>query len=167
MKVTTCYPSITYAFFRAVQVALVASAIGKLAGVSMWEASARVHDPLFTFLTERYMIVGAALIELGVVLYLSWQSSIQRRASAVIWLSTLFLIYRMGLWNIGFHGYCKCLGHWTTWLHLSERQTDIIAQAMIAFMLVGSVLISVCSALSRERTAGRHRRALNREAPIG
>jgi hypothetical protein len=70
----------------------------------------------------------------------------QRRSlslAAVAWLSTNFLVYRLGLWFIGWHKPCACMGSLTEMLHLSPQAADNIMKVVLAYLLVGSYAILI------------------------
>lgn len=64
----------------------------------------------------------------------------KRRLSlfAVAWVSTNFLVYREGLWFIGWHGPCGCMGSLTDILHISPHLADNIMKIVLTYLLVGS-----------------------------
>lgn len=57
---------------------------------------------------------------------------------AVAWLATIILIYRVGLWWIGWHRPCHCLGDFTDALHISSQTADMVMKIVLAYLLVGS-----------------------------
>jgi hypothetical protein len=67
----------------------------------------------------------------------------KRRLSllAVTWISTNFLVYRLGLWFIGWHHPCACMGSLAGVLHLSDQTADNIMKGVLAYLLVGSYLL--------------------------
>jgi hypothetical protein len=64
----------------------------------------------------------------------------RRRLSlaAVAWLATNFLVYRVGLWLVGWHHPCACMGSLAGMLHLSDQAADNIMKGVLAYLLVGS-----------------------------
>lgn len=135
------------AFFLATQVLLVLTALGKLAGAVEWVAGHGARDPVVRFISAREMLIFAALLELVAVAGIWRGRSDSQKAFWPFWLALLFTGYRLELWRIGFTGYCSCLGSWSTWLHLSKDQVNIVAKSMIAFMLLGSMVIIVSQLL--------------------
>jgi hypothetical protein len=57
---------------------------------------------------------------------------------AIAWISTGFLLYRLGLWYIGWHHPCGCMGSFAGILHLSDRAADNIMKGVLAYLLIGS-----------------------------
>ncbi len=131
------------AFFWTTQFFLVFSAVGKMVGAAKWTPGLRLTDPLVTFLTARQILVSASVIELCVVVFLWRQKADIKKGVAVLWLGFVFLAYRLGLWTVGFKGYCHCLGYWSSWLHIPEARVNTIALWMLAFMLSGAGLITI------------------------
>ena len=54
------------------------------------------------------------------------------------WLATSFLIYRVGLWAVGWHKPCSCLGNLTDALHISPHTADTVMKIILAYLLIGS-----------------------------
>jgi hypothetical protein len=58
--------------------------------------------------------------------------------SAVAWIGTVFLCYRIGLWAVAYEGECSCLGHLADPLGVSPSTADWVAKGMLAYLLAGS-----------------------------
>lgn len=56
----------------------------------------------------------------------------------VAWLATIFMVYRMCLWWLGWQCPCGCLGSLARVLHLSEHTADNLMQGVLAYLLLGS-----------------------------
>ena len=56
----------------------------------------------------------------------------------VAWLATIFMVYRMCLWWLGWQRPCGCLGSLARVLHLSEHTADNLMQGVLAYLLLGS-----------------------------
>jgi len=54
------------------------------------------------------------------------------------WLATSFLIYRIGLWWIGWHRPCHCLGDFADAIGISSQTADAIMKGVLAYLLIGS-----------------------------
>jgi len=96
-----------------------------------------VADPLFG-IPFRYLLLLVGLAELLVAFFCLFTDKAQFSLLAVAWLSTNFLVYRLGLWFIGWHKPCGCLGNLTDMLHISPTTADNIMKAVLAYLLVGS-----------------------------
>jgi hypothetical protein len=58
--------------------------------------------------------------------------------TVIAWLATNLAVYRVGLWWMGWHRPCGCLGNLTDALHISARTADNIMKAVLAYLLIGS-----------------------------
>jgi hypothetical protein len=138
-------------FFHFTQLILLLTAAGKFVGAWRWDASLALADPLLPFLAPKQVIMCAAIAEIAVVIYLSFNNHPEtNKALILLWLCFLFLIYRIGLLCIGFRGHCKCLGYWGPWLPVSASTVDLVAQAMLAYMFLGSAGILLQTFLDPE-----------------
>lgn len=99
-----------------------------------------VADPLIGIPFRQLMLVaglGEVLIAFSCLFTDRWRLSLL----AVAWMSTNFLVYRLGLWLIGWHQPCRCLGSLTGMLHMTPQLADNIMKALLAYLLVGSYAI--------------------------
>ncbi|MGO8930782.1 MAG: MauE/DoxX family redox-associated membrane protein [Limisphaerales bacterium] len=94
-------------------------------------------DPLIR-LTFRQLLLVIGLVELLIAFFCLFTDRRRFSLLAVAWLSTNFLVYRLGLWFIGWHRPCGCMGNLTDLLHISPRTADNIMKGVLAFLLVGS-----------------------------
>ena len=142
-------------FFAVVQIFLALSSLGKIVGAARLDLHGRaarlVADPLFSFLDFRQMLLLAVVLEVFVVVCIWRSKSVLKKSSVILWLTSLFAAYRLGLKAIGFKGYCPCLGYWATWLNLSERQVNTVAVSFLVFMATGSILIVTRDMVVRRR----------------
>jgi hypothetical protein len=58
--------------------------------------------------------------------------------ASVAVLSTLFLVYRIGLWAIGWRGICGCMGDLTGEIGLTVETAEKIMKVLLAYLLCGS-----------------------------
>jgi len=96
-----------------------------------------VPDPIFG---ERFghLLLAVGIAEVLIALVCSFSRRETLAAAFVAWLSTGFLIYRLGLWWLGWHGPCSCLGNLTDALHISPQAADNIMKVVLAYLLIGS-----------------------------
>jgi hypothetical protein len=97
-------------------------------------------DPVFQ-ITFRQLFLIAGLIELGAACICILSKHVHLRAGIVFCLSIIFVVYRLGLMWLGYHGTCHCMGRLTDALHLSPAFADMIMQIVLAYLLVGSITI--------------------------
>ncbi|OQA30465.1 MAG: hypothetical protein BWY57_02830 [Betaproteobacteria bacterium ADurb.Bin341] len=95
------------------------------------------RDPIvgFEFRTLFWVVGG---IEFAVALVCFLSRRIWLSAGLVAWLATSFLAYRFGLWRIGYHKPCSCLGNLTEMLHVSPPAADAAMKVVLAYLLIGS-----------------------------
>lgn len=98
-----------------------------------------IPSPLFGFASNRVLVALAAAIEITVaVSILAHRRKEVAAVTAVAWLATLFIGYRLALWGTGFHGYCDCLGSLPGLIHLSAQEANWIALGIVAYFFIGS-----------------------------
>ena len=77
-------------------------------------------------------------IELAVALVCLLGRRARLQAGLVAWLATNFVVYRLGLLWIGYHGPCRCLCSLTGALHISPETADSIMKVVLVYLLIGS-----------------------------
>jgi hypothetical protein len=116
--------------FMAAAIAKLISAIG----------SARILDNpdpiLYISFRKIFWIVGG--LELLVALICLFGRRIQLQSGLVACLSTNFALYRLGLWLIGWHRPCSCLGNLTDALHIPPQTADTAMKVILVYLLIGS-----------------------------
>ena len=96
-----------------------------------------IADPLIG-LPFRHLLLLVGLAELLIAFFCLFTDKQPVSLLAVAWISTNFLVYRLGLWFIGWHRPCGCMGSLSGMLHLSPQAADNIMKAVLAYLLVGS-----------------------------
>ncbi len=85
------------------------------------------------------LMVGVGLLEIAVAAHCLFRPRrIFTNASLIAWLSTSFLVYRLGLWGMDWHKPCGCLGGLADALHLRPETADTLIKGLLAWLLVGS-----------------------------
>ena len=112
-----------------------------------------VADPLIG-LPFRQLMLLVGLAELFIAFLCLFTDKRQLSLLAVAWLSTNFLVYRLGLWWMGWHKPCSCLGSLTDTLHLSPPAADNVMKVILAYLLIGSYWILWCDWCSARRGCG-------------
>ena len=120
-----------------------AAVILALTGIAkVWSAFGSVKvlavaDPIVG-IPFRWLLLAVGVLEL-VIAGVCFFSRNQRLATLLVaWLATNFLVYRLGLWWMGWHRPCGCMGSLTNALHLSEKAADNIMKVVLAYLLIGS-----------------------------
>jgi hypothetical protein len=131
--------------FNGMEACFVVSAGGLLAATGLGKAfsaigSARAldtPDPLVG-VPFRQLLLLVGLAELLIAFFCLFTDKRQLSLLAVVWMSTNFLVYRLGLWFIGWNHPCGCMGSLAGMLHLSDRAADNIMKGVLAYLLIGS-----------------------------
>jgi hypothetical protein len=94
-------------------------------------------DPIIGIKFGQLMLaVGVAEIVIAAVCFFSKRQTLA--LGLVAWISTNFVVYRLGLWWMNWHRPCSCLGSLTDALHISPQTADNIMKVLLAYMLIGS-----------------------------
>ena len=120
-----------------------------------------VPDPLLGVSFGNLMLlVGAAELVVAVLCFCA-KVDLRLKISLVAWLATNFLVYRIGLWAVGWHHPCGCKGGLAGALHLSDQAADSMMKVILAYLLIGSyaILFSQWRQRRAEGTGGAPRQA--------
>ena len=97
----------------------------------------QTNDPLTGFqFGELFRIIAG--IEITVALVLFFSKRIWLPTGLLAWLTTIFLIYRLGLLWVGYHKPCSCMGNLTDALHIPPQTADTVMKIILAYLLIGS-----------------------------
>jgi hypothetical protein len=77
----------------------------------------------------------AEIVIAAICFFSKWQTL---ALGLVAWMSTNFLVYRLGLWWMNWKKPCSCLGNLTDALHISPQTADNIMKVLLAYLLIGS-----------------------------
>lgn len=94
-------------------------------------------DPLIC-LRFRQLLLLVGLVELFIAIFCIFTDKRRLSLLAVTWISTNFLVYRLGLWFIGWHRPCGRMGNLTDLPHISPRLADNMMKGVLAYLLLGS-----------------------------
>ena len=96
-----------------------------------------VVDPIIGIKFGQLMLmVGAAEIVIALVCFFSKRQTLA--LGLVAWMSTNFLVYRLGLWWMDWKKPCSCLGNLTDALHISPQTADTITKVVLGYLVIGS-----------------------------
>lgn len=96
-----------------------------------------VADPIIGITFGKLMLaVGAVEIVIALVCFFGKRQTLA--LGLVAWMSTNFVVYRLGLWWMDWHRPCSCLGNLTDALHISPQAADNIMKVILAYLLIGS-----------------------------
>lgn len=127
----------------AVRFSFSAAAILAFTGAAkVWTAFAptkvlAVADPI-TGVSFGHLMLAVGVLELVIAGICLFAKSQTLKLGLIVWLATNFVVYRLGLWWIGWHKPCSCLGNLTDALHLKPEVADNIMKVTLAYLLLGS-----------------------------
>ena len=124
-------------YSRTVAIILIITGLAKIAAVTGEGMIFNHLDPVFGIAISKLLVV-AGIIELAIGIILCISKSMIVKAFLTAWLSALLLLYRMGLWMIGWRSPCSCLGNITDAIHISPNTADNIMKSVLAYLLIGS-----------------------------
>ena len=90
--------------------------------------------------TYGHLLLAAGIAELLIATLCFVPKTRPAGLRCVAIISTLFLIYRIGLWAAGWHGFCGCMGNLTGEIGISTEAAGRIMMALLAYLLCGSYL---------------------------
>jgi len=125
------------AFLRSAGVLLVITALAKLISSAGHDRILQISDPIFG-MAFRYVFLIVGSLELLIGLYSVFGKRPVFQTLSIAWLSTAFLVYRIGLIGIGYRKPCGCLGNLTGAIGLSPQMADDLMKGVLAFLLAGS-----------------------------
>ena len=97
------------------------------------------QNPLFWYLSNRQVILLATTFEATTIATILLSTNRALRLGLILWLSTLFLVYRFGLWWIHANTPCSCFGDITTWIGLTPSEADTVSKVVLVYLLGGSL----------------------------
>ncbi len=122
---------------------LISGAVLALTGIAkIWSGLGNskllaVVDPIVGIKFGQLMLgLGVAEIVIALVCFFSKREMLA--LGLVAWLSTNFVVYRLGLWWMNWKSPCGCLGNLTDALHISPQTADNIMKMVLAYLLIGS-----------------------------
>ena len=119
-----------------------------------------VVDPIMGLKFGQLMLaVGVLEIVIALVCFVCKRQTLT--LSVVAWISTIFGVYRVGLWWMNWKSPCGCLGKLADVLHMSPASVDRLMKIVLAYLLVGSYGL-----LLREWQQGRNRAEPESSEPI-
>jgi len=115
------------------------TAAAKLFSLVAYYHTFRSRDPLL-YLRSDILVSIVSVLEIGVATFLLSANRTGSKFWAIIWISSLFLIYRVGLWQIGYKGTCPCMGTPNSWLMLLKPiHMDLVMKGCLVYMLFFSL----------------------------
>jgi len=135
--VNDCFRFSAAAIFTITGLAKIISAFGSAAILA--EADPLLH------VSFRHLMIVAAVVELAVAATCAFSQLQKFAVVAIAWLASILIVYRIGLFEIGWHRGCPCLGNLTDAIHISPQLADNTMKVILAYLFIGS-----CGILLRE-----------------
>jgi hypothetical protein len=86
----------------------------------------------------RQLILAVGLAEIVIALVCFFSKRQMLAIGLVAWMSTNFVVYRLGLWWMDWKKPCSCLGNLTDALGIAPQTADNIMKVVLAYLLIGS-----------------------------
>src|SRR5207249_12077617 len=108
---------------------------------SLFEMQGKLHvrDPLLYLRTDMLLVLVGSL-EIAVAAIILSPGSFSFKLRSILWLSSMLLVYRIGLFGIGYRKPCLCAGSPNSWLMLlNPSQMDFAMKIVLLYMLLFSL----------------------------
>lgn len=125
----------------------------KLASALFQTANFAQPDPLIAVFTMRQVMFAAGVLEVAVAIWLCMNRCQEGALWLILWISILFMTYRIGLQASGYRGDCQCLGLINIWWSGSSMSQSITVNFLLGYMLGGSTLSIIFRILRRGENA--------------
>lgn len=96
-----------------------------------------VADPIVG-ISFKHLMLAVGAVEIAIALACFFSKRQMLALGLVAWISTSFVVYRLGLWWMGWKSPCGCLGNLTDALHISPQTADNLMKVVLAYLLIGS-----------------------------
>lgn len=116
---------------------LFATGLAKLLSVYGKSGVLDLLDPI-TGLLFRHLLALTGVLELTVAVVCLLFKPRLFVLFLIALLSSNFCIYRLGMWWIGWHKPCNCLGNFIDVLHIKPETADTAMKIILAYLLIGS-----------------------------
>ena len=85
-----------------------------------------------------HLMLAAGISELIVAIFCLFSKSKTTANILVAFLAGSLMVYRFGLWWIGWRRACSCLGNLTDALHIPPHTADTAMKIILVYLLIGS-----------------------------
>jgi hypothetical protein len=113
------------------------TAIAKIISVFGTQMMLLQSDPLIG-ISFRHLLLLAGLVELVIACLCLFTNKRKLNTILIAWISTSFLVYRVGLWQMNWQRPCHCLGNLSDALHISPETADTAMKIILGYLLLGS-----------------------------
>ncbi|MFM2296035.1 MAG: hypothetical protein RLZZ350_2448 [Verrucomicrobiota bacterium] len=116
---------------------LLATATAKLLSLSSGTKLLLAGDPIWG-ISFRHLLLAVAMLEIAIAAFCLIGKQQTAGLLAISWVSTLFLIYRVGLWHMDWKKPCGCMGNLTDAFKIDVHTADMVMKVILAYLLIGS-----------------------------
>jgi len=116
---------------------LLATGAAKIFSITGNQGILDVTDPVFG-ISFRHLMLIMGFLEITISMICLFTTKRNLSLGLIVWMATGFMMYRIGLWFVGWHGLCPCLGSFYDAIHLSPRLANLLVEAFLVYLLVGS-----------------------------
>jgi hypothetical protein len=113
-----------------------------------------VSDPFF-LIPFRKLLFGVGALELSIATFCVFSRNWNMKSNLIAWLTANFMLYRFGLWFIGWERPCHCLGYFFDTFHVTQGLTDMLAKVIFAWLLSGSCFFVGIDIVKKRLSHGR------------
>lgn len=124
-------------FIVSASVILAITGLAKAWGAEGQSRILAVADPV-TGISFGHLMLAVGVLELVVATTCLFAKSQFMKLWVIAWLATNFFVYRCGLWWMGWHRPCSCMGNLTDALHIRPEVADNIMKVVLGYLLIGS-----------------------------
>jgi len=124
-------------FTRSAGTILLVTAVAKLVSALGSAHILETPDPIFA-ISFRKVLLTAAGIEILVSFFCFFGKNRNVQFGLIAWLSTSFVVYRVGLMLVAYHKPCPCLGNLTDALRISPISADTVMESILSYLIIGS-----------------------------
>lgn len=124
-----------------ISVALILLTAGMAKSIGIQQSAAFLSKPnsIITFFTNRHLFWGISILEIGLgALLLVRVLTLSQKIKTIVWISSQFAIYRIGLWLISEPEPCKCFGDVFRWIGASDDFVRAVTIVSLMYMLIPS-----------------------------
>jgi hypothetical protein len=131
------YQGMVIWFLRSSACILLLTGLAKLLTFTGKARILAIDDPIMG-VTFAHLMFIAGLIELSIAISCMISKRHNLALFLIAWLATGLTLYRLGLWMVGWHRPCSCLGNLTDAIRVSPQVADNVMKGVLAYLLVGS-----------------------------
>jgi hypothetical protein len=110
-------------------------------------------DPVLPLFSTGQLMLLVSFVEILVICSVVFLNYQDKGVSAIMWISGLFLVYRVGLYLSPSHRQvlCPCLGNIDGFLSIDKHKMELITDLLFAYLMIGSTALTLTGVLRRVR----------------